>query len=170
MNLFNYKYGDMELEFRLSNKAKVEIEAIQQKNQEEMLGDDPEAMIASMEYMSIEENKELNDEEKKARRKELLSQIAPFLMKTMKYQKGFDSVELMYILLHANPKFKDITKEKWEEIEYDIEEKMGFEEAMATFNEVSDKVFTVLERLNGHNQPQEPVKKEKKETKKKNLS
>ena len=167
MNLYNYKYGDMELEFRLSNKAKVEIEAIQERNQLEMIGDDPEALIASMEYMGIENDEELSDDEKKDKRKELLSKVAPFLMKTVKYQKGFNSVELMYILLHTNPKFKDISKEKWEEIEYDIEEKLGFEEAMMKFEEVSNNVFMVLERLNGHNQPQEPVKKEKKRPKKK---
>ena len=40
---------------------------------------------------------------------------------------------MMYVLLHCNPKFKDITKEEWDNIEFTMEERIGYEELMDIF-------------------------------------
>ena len=149
MLLFEFDYEGKKLEFRMSHKAKVELEKISKEKQK--IFEDQEVLGATLDVMDFanvnqrdaeEKNKEDSEEKKK-----LIVKHASVLSKVMNSMDDIDPVDMMYVLLHCNPKIKDITKEEWDNIEFTMEEEIGYEELMDIFYEIRDKVFTLLEKM-----------------------
>ena len=59
----------------------------------------------------------------------------------------------MYILLHNNPEYRELTKDEWSNIVWDMEENLGFEEVSARFEEVYEKVFTLMAKMKSPKKP-----------------
>lgn len=148
MNLFSYTYKNIIYDFRMSYGAKLEIEKIQ--NMGFKVFEDKELAKAAAKMKSF--NKEFEEMEE-----EVLVEVLPLMSKFTEMDKGLDPVDVGFILLKNNPKFKDVKKEFFFEILNDMEETLGFEETMNIFKEMSEKVFMVLGNL-------KVSRKEKKET------
>lgn len=126
--------------FRLTNKAKIEIEKLNNK-QLALLGDLDIAAIYP--YISKMNDENLSDEE----RAEVLTKVAPLLGKLDSMGDGINPIELGYILLHNTKEYKDMSKDEYEDFIYDLEIQLGIEKMYKEFIEIHNKVFTLMERI-----------------------
>lgn len=126
--------------FRLTNKAKIEIEKLNNK-QLQLLGDLDIAAIYP--YISKMNDESLSEEEKA----EILTKVAPLLGKLDSMEDGINPIELGYILLHNTKEYKDMSKDEYEDFIYDLENQLGIEKMYKEFIEIHNKVFTLMERI-----------------------
>ena len=146
MNLYKYTYQGETYEFRMSNKARLAIEEIQ-NNALKGLSDPDVAKAAVSAFKAggdFANNDELSDEEKQI---DLVVQLAPYMDKITSVNGDIDAVEIGYILLHSLSKYKSLTHEMYDEIVEAMEEEKGFEEVQMIFREMKEKVFTAISAL-----------------------
>lgn len=142
MNLYKYTYQGETYEFRMSNKARLAIEEIQQ-NALKGLADPEVASVASC-YLNEYKDESKTEEEKNI---EVIMKLAPCADKLSKIDGDIDPVEVGYILLHSLSKYRSLTHEMYDEMIEAMEEEKGFEEVQTIFREMKEKVFTVMAAL-----------------------
>lgn len=144
-NMLNIKEFNIKgkiLEFRLSYKAKIEIDKVNSK-QFDMFGDEDIAKI--LPYADKLFNEDVPMEE----RVKMLTEFGPSISKLSSYREQLDPIELGYILLHNLKGYESLSKEDYyDEIIPSIEEEIGFEKMYEEFKEMYDEVFIRMERLN----------------------
>lgn len=152
MNLFEYEYNGKQYQARMSYRAKVEIDKANLKQMEKF--GDPDLIKASKLLVKANGNGVTEEE-----RSEIMMEVMPYVGKLNELNSALDPVDLLYILLRSNPNHKDLTREDFELLEWDMEEKLGFEELMETLQGIHDKVFTLVEKMNTPKDKKEPAKK-----------
>lgn len=157
MNLFEYNSGGKVIGFRLSNAAQVEIERIQSENLKSINPDIFKYAIKMKDVGDIEDDDTDSLES--------LLELMPYLEEIEKIEKSITPCELMYILLHNNPQYRDLTKEEWNDLVWEMEDNLGYEVVCEKFAEVYDKVFSLLGMMN----PQKKSKPKSRKTSKKNM-
>lgn len=139
MNLNSYEYNGKTYEFRLTHAAKKEIEELTFKNIEKMAN--PAMLKAYAKMQSVE----ATEDEKY----EALAEILPYVKTMGNMDMEVDPVELGFILLKNHRKYAGIAREEFDDLEWDMEETLGYEETVKFFEEIKDKVFMVIEKMNG---------------------
>ena len=152
MKFYEYKYNGVNYEFRMSNKAKVRIEEEQQKDLTEM--STSEELQNAMSVIQ-----ELEKQKKDAKKKgetlneaEKLVKVASVNALLKQMEEIVSPIEFGYILLHSRIAHKNLTKETYEEIIEDMEDKLGFEETQNIFKEIHDKVFSLIDTMTAKKQ------------------
>lgn len=138
MKLNSYEFNGKTYEFRLSHAAKKEIEELTFKNIEKMANP---AMLKAYAKM---QNKEATEDEKY----EALAEMLPYVKTMGNADMEIDPIELGFILLKNHRKYAGITRGEFDDLEWDMEENLGYEETVMYFEEIKDKVFTVIEQMN----------------------
>lgn len=153
LNIKEFEVNGMTYEFRLSYKAKVEIERITRKNISSITED---GVLEAITCFSKFDDENITMEEKA----ELLPKIKPLLENDRINLTGdIEPIELGYILLHNTKGFMQVTKEEYfDEIIPSIEEAIGFVKMYEEFKEMHEKVFTVMEEINKPKQVPIPPK------------
>lgn len=162
MNLYKYTYQGETYEFRMSNKARIAVEEIQNNALKGL--SDPDVARAALAAFKVgnEQNSEPKTEEdhndtevkeavtktEEEKQLELVMEFAPYMDKISNVNGDIDAVEIGYILLHSLSKYKSLTHEMYDEIVEAMEEEKGFEEVQMIFREMKDKVFTAIQSLN----------------------
>ncbi len=148
LNIKEFQIKDKLYEFRLSYKAKVEIDKENRKSLQ-LLAD--ENISKALPYINKLSDPNLDENE----RLEAMGIVAPLLEKEdLNHIGDIDPIELGYILLHNIKGNESITKEEYyDEIIPSIEETLGFEKMYEEFMDMHDKVFTQLEAMNKKSTP-----------------
>lgn len=154
MNLYSYRYKDTIYDFRMSYGAKLEIEKRQNMNYEIFEDKEVAKTVAKLKRSMKNDSDDLNEEE--------WAEVLPIMGKISSIGNELDPVQIGYILLKNNPKYKSLKEEEYLMIVNDMEENLGFEDAYAVFQEMYTKVFRLLEKLQVSRKEKE--KKETKET------
>lgn len=142
LNIKEIEVGDKVYEFRLTYKAKVEIDRITRQQMKSFADED---VIKAFPYFSKLDDTTLSEEE----RLEALSKVVPLLEKEESINSGIDPFELGYILLHSIPEYYELTKQEYyDEIIVEIENQLGFEKMYDEFTDLYNEVFTRVERMN----------------------
>jgi cob(I)alamin adenosyltransferase len=155
MDLFSYNYGGKKLSFRMSNAAMMEIEQLQKQNLKTI---NPDLFKIAIEVSEKEPEKELGKENEQSNDSSVdilkqMVEILPYVDDFERLDKFITPHDLMYILLHNNPEYRELTKDEWSNIVWDMEENLGFEEVSARFEEVYEKVFTLMAKMKSPKKP-----------------
>lgn len=147
LNIKEIEIGDKVYEFRLTYKAKVEIDRINRQQIQNLADED---VIKALPYIDMLQDTSADEE----KRLEALSKVAPLLKKENEMNQGIDPFELGYILLHSIPEYYTLTKDEYYDgIIVDIENCIGFEKMYDEFTDLYNEVFTRLERMNKKTSP-----------------
>ena len=147
-------FNEKQYVFKLTRAAQCEIEEIQNKQNMKLMQD--EEIIALMSNSSkyqkvLEEIEKIeNEEEKQQAMVEFLSQNTSLLSKVDKIE-AVDSIELYelgYILLKNYKNNPPISKEEYEQITTQIEDRLGYLGAVEFFVEMRDEVFMEMGQIN----------------------
>lgn len=158
-----YFYNKKDYEYRLSRGAKVELESEQSKQMSKLKDVDPSLANALVNGLNEEKLAKMTEEEQAV----MLLKLAPMTSKIEELNGGVDVYDVGFILLKNNLKYKDeMNRDFFDEMVFDMEEKMGFVETFKFFEEIRDNVFTILEGL----QKKEVQEKKRKANVKKNVS
>lgn len=158
-----YFYNKKDYEYRLSRGAKVELESEQSKQMSKLEDVDPSLANALVNGLNEEKLAKMTEEEQAV----MLLKLAPMTSKIEELNGGVDVYDVGFILLKNNLKYKDeMNRDFFDEMVFDMEEKMGFVETFKFFEEIRDNVFTILEGL----QKKEVQEKKRKANVKKNVS
>lgn len=149
MNYFEYTYKDKKIPFRMSYGAKKELDDILNKQQDKMNDVD---VIKAIKITAKMNKKDISEDEKT----ELLAEMIPYSSKLNTAMRSIDPIELGYVLLKNHPQFKDFTSDQYEELINDMEETLGFDEVWEKFQDIHDKVFTQMEKMNTPKQKAAP--------------
>lgn len=142
LNIKEFKIGNKHYEFRLTYKAKVEIDNENRKGLQELANED---IAKALPYVNKLSDENISEEE----RMEALAMAAPLLNKDMSNIGDIEPIKLGYILLHNVKGNEGISKEEYyDEIIPAIEEELGFEKMYEEFKDMHDTVFTQLEAVN----------------------
>jgi hypothetical protein len=129
------------LEFRLSYKAKIEIDKVNSKQFEVFADED---IVKVMPYVDKIFDESVSTEE----RTKMLAQIGPSISKLSNINQQLDPIELGYILLHNLKGNESLSKDDYyNDIIPAIEEEIGFEKMYEEFTEMYEEVFIRMERL-----------------------
>lgn len=158
-----YFYNKKDYEYRLSRGAKVELESEQSKQISKLEDVDPSLANALVNGLNEEKLAKMTEEEQAV----MLLKLAPMTSKIEELNGGVDVYDVGFILLKNNLKYKDeMNRDFFDEMVFDMEEKMGFVETFKFFEEIRDNVFTILEGL----QKKEVQEKKRKANVKKSVS
>lgn len=141
MNLLELEKDGKTYTFRMTYKAKLEIDKLSMDNLSKM--DSPELAKAYSVYSKM--NKEGLTEDEKS---EMMIQIMPYIGQLSKLNSSVDSVDLGFILLKNSKETSTITREEYDDLYEFTEKEKGFEETIKLFNDMHDKVFTLVEKMN----------------------
>lgn len=138
----SYEFKGKTYVFRLSRKARVEIEELQSKQFEVIKKLDPKLLSVFFSNRNLLE--EMNEEEMT----EKLGELLPYLDVIKQFRSEIDVYEVGFILLKNNLNYTDVNRSMFDEMVFDMEEKLGYEETEDFFVEISDKVFTIIAAQN----------------------
>ncbi len=138
----SYEFNGKVYLFRLSRKAKIELE--ERMNQQNTLFNDPDLVDVLPLLLTMQSGHSLNEVEEE----KLKAKMVPLLQRINQSSQKIDPFEVGYILLKNHQDFLNLPREEFDALEWDMEEKLGFEEAYAFFQELSDTVFTFLSNMN----------------------
>lgn len=138
----SYEFKGKTYVFRLSRKARVEIEELQSKQFEVIKKLDPKLLSVFFSNRNLLE--EMNEEEMT----EKLGELLPYLDVIKQFRSEIDVYEVGFILLKNNLNYTDVNRSMFDEMVFDMEEKLGYEETEDFFVEISDKVFTIITAQN----------------------
>lgn len=143
LNIKEIQVKDKLYEFRLTYKAKVEIDHESRKGLQ-ALGD--ENIAKALPFIHKLNDETISEQE----RMEAFAKVSPLLQSEKLDTFGeIEPVHLGYILLHNLKGNESMSKEEYyNTILPTIEEELGFEKMMQEFNEIHSKVFMMLEKLN----------------------
>lgn len=142
LNIKEIQVKDKLYEFRLTYKAKVEIDHESRKGLKALAD---ENIARALPYINKLNDETISEQE----RMEALAIVTPLLQNEEMDKLGeIDPFHLGYILLHNLKGNETISKDEfYNEIIPSIEEELGFENMMNEFNDMHSKVFMMLEKL-----------------------
>lgn len=121
--------GGSEFEFRLSNKARIEIEK------------------KDTEFLKIPEIAEVVSK-MKSENEEEMREFMPALIPHLDELQNDDVFDIGYILLKNDRRYRnDMTEDKWNEIIDVTSEKYGYEETFNAMTDIVSDVFTKVARM-----------------------
>lgn len=142
LNIKEFEIGNKRYEFRLTYKAKVEIDKESRLGLQALADED---IAKALPYVNKLSDEKISEEE----RMEALAMVAPLLDKDMSNIGDIEPIKLGYILLHNVKGNEGISKDEYyDEIIPAIEDAIGFEKMYEEFKQMHDKVFMQLEALN----------------------
>ncbi len=158
--IFEYTYCGVTYRYELTLKAKAELEKVQKRRMNALLGGDSENTKVLTEYMqasqALETAKAAKDEARIAAAENRINELQGSLVQvagTMDLGESDDELyEVMYILLHCHRDYRTVTRELSDEIIEDMEYKLGVEDCWQKLTMVYDKVFTEIEAMNAARQ------------------
>lgn len=142
MFIKEYKFEDKKVGFRLTYKAKVEIEKMQLKNAEKANDEDLIKAITMSETME-DKDKELTLEQKV----DFAKTVTKASIKMNELENSFSVVDTIKILLLNDHKSQISTEDEFDELIQHMDDELGTVGMINFFNEISDKVFTMLEEM-----------------------
>ena len=142
MFIKEYKNGEKNIGFRLTYKAKVEIEKWQIANAKITADDDVIKAMAIAEEMK-DESKDFTLDQKI----ELAKTVTNASIKMNEIENSINSVDIVKILLLNDHKSGIKSNEEFNELLQEMDDDLGTVEMMKFFNEISDKVFMMLEEM-----------------------
>lgn len=129
MNVKFCDAGGSEFEFRLSNKARIEIE---KKDTE---------FLKIPEIAEVVSKLKSNDEDE-------MREFIPALIPHLDELQNDDVFDIGYILLKNDRRYRnDMTEDKWNEIIDVTSEKFGYEETFNAMTDIVSDVFTKVARM-----------------------
>jgi len=129
MNVKFCDAGGSEFEFRLSNKARIEIE---KKDTE---------FLKIPEIAEVVSKLKSNDEDE-------MREFMPALIPHLDELQNDDVFDIGYILLKNDRRYRnDMTEDKWNEIIDVTSEKFGYEETFNAMTDIVSDVFTKVARM-----------------------
>ena len=129
MNVKFCDAGGSEFEFRLSNKARIEIE---KKDTE---------FLKIPEIAEVVSKLKSNDEDE-------MREFIPALSPHLDELQNDDVFDIGYILLKNDRRYRnDMTEDKWNEIIDVTSEKFGYEETFNAMTDIVSDVFTKVARM-----------------------
>ena len=129
MNVKFCDAGGSEFEFRLSNKARIEIE---KKDTE---------FLKIPEIAEVVSKLKSNDEDE-------MREFMPALIPHLDELQNDDVFDIGYILLKNGRRYRnDMTEDKWNEIIDVTSEKFGYEETFNAMTDIVSDVFTKVARM-----------------------
>lgn len=132
MNVKFCDAGGSEFEFRLSNKARIEIE---KKDTE---------FLKIPEIAEVVSKLKSNDEDE-------MREFIPALIPHLDELQNDDVFDIGYILLKNDRRYRnDMTEDKWNEIIDVTSEKFGYEETFNAMTDIVSDVFTKVARMQEH--------------------
>ena len=138
MNLYTFEHNGRLYKFAVTYGAKIEIENMQKANLLKMSDKDIASALVKLRKKDVDlEN--MSDED--------FLEMIPSLPKVMDFSDDTDEVKIGYILLKNHKDHRGMSYEEFQDLLDAMQEKLGFEETMTVFKEMSNKVFSVLEKL-----------------------
>lgn len=156
MKLFEYEYNGENYVFETTNKARAELKDLQMKGVKDFSAGDYLELMTDIKNLEIEGAKidVMPESEEKAGLASLLEQkLTEVADKTQAMSIVLDNAELttldtMYVILKNTRKFKgNLSRELFDDIIYDMEEKMGDLKVFEMLEEAKQKAFSVFEEM-----------------------
>lgn len=154
MKIYSYKMSDDSkiYDFFMTNAARKEIDEKNRKKLEKLGNSDLLLLFNKTQRMRMELSKE-QDEDKKQLIQEKLDEATVELLPHITELQDFDQVdveEIPLILLRNHKDNKDINVGEYEYLLEDMETTLGFEKYNEVLDEICEKVFTLIEKVNDH--------------------
>lgn len=156
MKIMELEYKGEVYVFETTIKARAEIKDITQKNVKDFSASEYIEIMAQVKQCQVEGAKieKLPDGEEKEELASLLNEkLMPLIDKLNIMNLKMEQVELptydfLYIILKNTKRFKgNLSKDMYEDMIYELEEKVGEVEAFKMMEEAKQKAFTVFEEM-----------------------
>ncbi|MEG0409188.1 MAG: hypothetical protein RR623_09975 [Bacilli bacterium] len=138
---FELKMDGKNYPFRMTYKAKLEIEKFEKKKLLKM--SNPKILNASRLFGKLYDDN-TSDEE----RVKISEEIAPYVEEISQLEAEMTPLELGFILLKCNKETENITQEEFTKLYETTEDEMGFEKTFNQFKDTKEKVFTLVGKMN----------------------